>query len=314
MAAMTIASPLPEMIPAPLTSAEALEAHVPGEMIACSRGRAWKDLLVQIFFRRRDQESILLPAVPEPFIVWILSGAARVEERELGGDWQAHDVTAGDFYLTTSPRPCELRWRATGAEPFQVMHLYLGLPIVRRAIKDVLGEDAASSGLRDVSGARDPFLSALLGELRGELLARRQPSAMFVQGLAQSLAVHLIRHYSDPDAKRHMVRGGLPAFKLQKVMALLEARLDQPFSLSRLAREAGLSEFHFCRAFKASTGYAPSRYFIRLRIEKARRLLRETAMSVIEIGQEVGYSSPSHFAQVFRREAGVAPTEYRGRD
>src|SRR5207247_10047550 len=70
-------------------------------------------------------------------------------------------------------------------------------------------------------------------------------------------------------------------------------RSDEEFSLGRLAREAGVSEFHFCRLFKKTTGFAPSRYFIRMRMEKARRLLRETTKSVIEVGLDVGYSSPS---------------------
>lgn len=91
----------------------------------------------------------------------------------------------------------------------------------------------------------------------------------------------------------------------------MEAHLDEEFRLDELAREAGMSKFHFCRLFRKTTGLSPSRYFIRLRMEMARRLLRETSRSVIEVGLEVGYSSPSHFAQVFQREAGVPPSEYR---
>ncbi len=48
-----------------------------------------------------------------------------------------------------------------------------------------------------------------------------------------------------------------------------------------------------------------------MRMEKARRLLRETSKSVIEVGLDVGYSSPSHFAQIFRREVEVVPSQYR---
>jgi AraC-like DNA-binding protein len=134
----------------------------------------------------------------------------------------------------------------------------------------------------------------------------------FVQSIAQSLAIHLVRTYTDPNAKGRDQRGGLPAFKLRRVIELLEAHLDQEFSLDRLAREIGLSEFHFCRLFKKTTGFTPSRYFIRLRMEKARRLLRETTKNVIEVGLDVGYSSPSHFAQIFKREVGIAPSAYRG--
>jgi AraC family transcriptional regulator len=55
----------------------------------------------------------------------------------------------------------------------------------------------------------------------------------------------------------------------------------------------------------------PSQYQIKLRMETARHLLRETAASVVEIANDVGYSNPSHFAQQFRRETGFTPSDYR---
>jgi AraC family transcriptional regulator len=55
----------------------------------------------------------------------------------------------------------------------------------------------------------------------------------------------------------------------------------------------------------------PSQYQIKLRMETARRLLRETATSIVDIANEVGYSNPSHFAQQFRKETGSTPSEYR---
>lgn len=299
------------MTDTPHSSAEALETHIPGTCLAASRGRPWKDLLVQIFARRRNQDRLLIPAVPEPLIVWVLSGSAIVEERELDGAWQANRVCAGDFFLTNATEPYELRWTADASAPFEVMHLYLGLPLLRRATAEVRGE-ACDLALRDASGEHDAVLSALLEPLRAELVSRQKPSALFIQGLAQSLAVHLVRSYGVTERIHQRPRGGLPAFKLRRVVELMESRLDREFRLSTLARAAGLSEFHFCRAFKQSTGFAPSRYLIRLRMERARQLLRETSRPVIEIGLEVGYSSASHFAQVFRRETGVAPSDYRG--
>jgi AraC family transcriptional regulator len=293
------------------SSGKGLDERVPGTRLAASRGRAWKDLLVQVYERHPRQASLLIPAVPEPLIVWILSGQAMVEERELGGGWQAHQVTGGDFFLTNARDPYELRWTTDEGAPFEVMHLHLGLPLLKRATTEILGENCEVE-LRDVSGERDAVLSALLEALRAELMSTFGPSAMFVQGLAQSLAVHLVRQYGTVATGRQRARGGLPAFKLRRVIDLMESQLDCDFHLARLARDVGLSEFHFGRAFKQSTGYPPSRYFIRLRMERARQLLRETSRSIIEIGLEVGYTSASHFAQVFRRETGVAPSDYRG--
>jgi len=60
-----------------------------------------------------------------------------------------------------------------------------------------------------------------------------------------------------------------------------------------------------------STGMSPLQFVTRERIVRAQQLVRETSRSLIEIALEVGYASPSHFAQVFRRVVGVAPTEFR---
>jgi len=294
-----------------LGTAESLDEQVPGDIVASSKGRPWRDVLAQVFARRAVQDSLIIPAVPEPLIVWVVSGSARVEERELGGEWRANEVHQGDFFLTTSLHPCELRWSALESTPFQVMHLYLGLPLMQRASADVAGPDAGATQLREISGGSDPVVSVLLERLLDELLHRHAPSTMFVQGLASSLAVHLVRAYASETAARPPAHGGLPAFKISRAISAMQARLREDLDLGRLARGAGLSDAHFSRAFKKSTGLTPSQYFTRLRMERARRLLRETSEPVIQVGLEVGYASPSHFAQVFRREVGVQPSEYR---
>ncbi len=103
----------------------------------------------------------------------------------------------------------------------------------------------------------------------------------------------------------------MPAYKLRRVVEKMNAQLADDFSLTRLARSAELSEYHFSRMFKRATALSPSQYFIGLRMARARQLLIETQRSVLDIGLEVGYSSPSHFSQVFRREVGVTPSAYR---
>ena len=109
----------------------------------------------------------------------------------------------------------------------------------------------------------------------------------------------------------HGETSSLPGFKLRRVTDWMAEHLAEDFSLARLAEQAGMSEFHFNRLFKRVTGVPLSQYQIRLRLDVARRLLRETKESVITIANDVGYSNPSHFAQLFRKATGLSPTTYR---
>lgn len=292
------------------TSPQGLEAYIRGERLAASDDLDAREVLVQIFHRERKEESFIVPAVAEPLLVWIISGTAAVEERVSGGEWQTSLVAKGDFFLTASAEPYEMRWNVSGEDAFVVMHIYLGIAVLERAVYETFGRPA-SLRLREVSGGHDEVLSMLLEQLRAELTNRDVPSALFLHGLAQCVAVHLTRHYLDNSATDIAHRNALPAYKLRRVLADMERNLHQAFSLGDLSVAAGMSEYHFSRLFKKATGHSPSQFFIRLRMARARQLLLETERSIIDIGLEVGYSSPSHFSQVFKREVGVTPSQYR---
>lgn len=290
-------------------TAESMLHYLPGTLAVPLHSKM-QDLVVLRFSHRSIVEPVLVPAVVEPLLVWVLSGEARVEERDLGGDWQASSVKAGDFFLTNTAEPYEMRWHTQGSDTFDVMHLYLGLPLIDQAARDVLGAHAAPVTFLDISGAQDERLSGILEQLRQELIDEHQPSRLFTHNLAQALAVHLVRRYIDPHRSAQR-RNALQAYKLRRVIDAMNASLADDFSLANLAQVAQLSEYHFSRMFKRATGLSPLHYFIRLRMSRARHLLLETDRSIIDVGLEVGYSSPSHFSQVFRREVGVTPSSYR---
>ncbi|ROM83833.1 MULTISPECIES: helix-turn-helix domain-containing protein [Pseudomonas] len=294
----------------PRIPAESMPQHLPGPPQALPSHPQLQDVVVQLFSHHSVVEPIRVPAVVEPLLVLVLVGRAKVEERALDGAWEAAEVEAGDFFLTHTHEPYEMRWQTIDCDAFEVMHLYLGLPLIDQAARDLLGEHCAPVSFADLSGARDERVSFILDQLRVELIEERQPSPLFVHGLAQALAVHLIRRYSAAHSgqRRH---NGLQAYKLRRVLTAMNACLADDFHLAHLARIADLSEYHFSRVFKRATGLSPSQYFIRLRMSRARHLLLETDRSIIDIGLEVGYSSASHFSQVFRREVGITPSAYR---
>jgi AraC family transcriptional regulator len=292
------------------TAAETLDKHIRGRLVADGGDRSMKSVIAQIFVREREQDGFLVPAVAEPLIVWILKGTAIVEERELGGEWTAARVAAGDFFITDSDAPYELRWNSLDNGPFEVMHLHLGLPLMERAGAEVLGSKHRPL-LSEVSGARDDQLARYIALIAGEIAGQSRPSPLYLESVAQALAIRLVQHYRDEARDGRRRRNALPAYRLRRVTELMEQSLGEEFDLARYADVASMSIAHFSRQFKHATGLAPSQYFIRLRIRRARQLLRETDQPIISVGMEVGYSSPSHFAQVFRKETGVSPRSYR---
>lgn len=291
-------------------AAESMPQHLPGKPHLLQARPQLQDTVMQLYSHHTVTDPVLVPAVVEPLLVLVLAGSARVEERSLHGQWEAAEVQVGDFFLTSTCEPYEMRWQTHGADCFEVMHLYLGLPLIDLAAREVLGDQERPVTFRDISGASDERVTAMLQQIRKELVDEHQPSPLVVNCLAQALAVHLVRNYLDPHSPARRANA-LQAYKLRRVVEAMNERLAEDFSLAYLARIADLSEYHFSRMFKRATGLSPSQYFIRLRMNRARSLLLETDRSVIDIGLEVGYSSPSHFSQVFRREVGVPPSAYR---
>jgi AraC family transcriptional regulator len=147
-------------------------------------------------------------------------------------------------------------------------------------------------------------------QLHSELL-RRKASPLFVQGVAQTIAIHLARNYAELIKEPRSGSPSLPGYKLRQITDWMKEHVAEDFGLEQLAARAGLSKFHFHRLFKNAVGEAPLRYQLNLRMHEAKRLLRETKQSVVTVAADVGYINPSHFAQIFRRETGLSPSDYR---
>lgn len=106
-------------------------------------------------------------------------------------------------------------------------------------------------------------------------------------------------------------RGGLSPAALRRVHVFVEANLSESIRLADLAERALLSEFHFARAFKQSTGTTPRAYVEGRRIAAAERLLSETALPLAGIALAVGFGSQSRLTTAFRRATGFTPARYR---
>ena len=91
----------------------------------------------------------------------------------------------------------------------------------------------------------------------------------------------------------------------------IDMHFKEPLTLEQLAEEAHMNKFYLSHAFKREYGVSPINYMITKRIEESKYLLAETDLSLSQMAQLLGFSSPSYFSQVFRRTQGISPMEYR---
>lgn len=110
---------------------------------------------------------------------------------------------------------------------------------------------------------------------------------------------------------KHLV-GGHSA-KLTTAVELMEANLREPISQEDLASYVGLSRRQLQRLFQKHLSCAPSRYYLTLRLERARELLRQTGMSILEITADCGFVSTSHFSKSYKDRYGYSPSTERRR-
>lgn len=141
-------------------------------------------------------------------------------------------------------------------------------------------------------------------DLMLELIASRQ-------GPGRALDVARLLNYQPAAAGGRARRPGLRDPAVARAVDLMERHLDDPLSIARIARLAGLSPRHLQSRFVAALGAAPQAHYRGLRLGEARRLLLESRMPVLDIAAATGFASPAGFARAYRGWHGESPSETR---
>jgi AraC family transcriptional regulator len=95
------------------------------------------------------------------------------------------------------------------------------------------------------------------------------------------------------------------------VIDYIEIYYSEAITITTLAQQVGLSEYHFLRCFKQSMGLTPYQYIIKKRLEMAEKLLIKTQQSLAEIAVNCGFSSQSHMTNLFKQRLGKTPLQIR---
>jgi transcriptional regulator GlxA family with amidase domain len=131
--------------------------------------------------------------------------------------------------------------------------------------------------------------------------------------IKETLCVDRVRDAADRQRVALQARFGALQPKLSEAVSLMEANIEEPLSTDEIASLVGISRRQLERQFKQYLGSVPSRYYLELRLQRARQLLLESNQSIVQVGLMCGFSSGSHFSTAYSALFGITPREERQR-
>jgi AraC family transcriptional regulator len=259
-----------------------------------------------ITFWRHDPLHDVVKPMADHVIMAFPEGPVRFERRD--GKANANGTTRLGT-VTVIPAGSSSRWDIY--QPLSVVQLYLPQTTLNRVAHEA--GTTAPGDLVERTAHPDPITSRLLLSAADALDGSSGLDSLFRHQLTDLLATRLLCAYSGTPVTLQPTMGGLSPKVLCRAIERLRSDSDADVSLAALASDAGLSRFHFCRAFKESTGLSPHAWLRQHRLEQAMNMLRDTDESVVSIAAALGYSSQTAFAAAFRKLTGEAPSDWRRR-
>ncbi|MET4687633.1 GlxA family transcriptional regulator [Sinorhizobium fredii] len=129
--------------------------------------------------------------------------------------------------------------------------------------------------------------------------------------ICQQAIVGTVRHRSERQRLPFSLSQDIKHRALQAAIELMSENMTQTLPLTLLAKKVGISRRQMERQFQSNTGCSPSRFYVKLRVERAKALLEQTAMPVVEVAIACGFTSSSHFSKVYRTNEGETPIQTR---
>lgn len=306
---MAAAASMPFIQPAP-TTVEELGASMPSAPACCSLRVGWSNLVVRSYRLPSGGETVL-PAVPAPCITVHLSPRATTFERLLGDcdSFSEAIFTFGSLSFVPPNRSVSLRW----SQPADVLHMHISHEYVRQQAERGAGLDIDQLETIEMFGIHDELISQVGVDCLTLIQSRRIPDPLYGDVLAAMLLSRLF-DYHNKQTKKDAGKRPRNINGIRMALDYIVDHFDEDVSLEKLSRVANVSLYHFIRQFRSITGTTPHRYLLNCRIEHAKMLLRGTSMSILEVGQNSGFPSHSHFTHTFCRCVGMTPTAYRERE
>jgi AraC family transcriptional regulator len=240
----------------------------------------------------------------ENFVHVVLRGSVKYEVRTRGKTLR-FGASPGTTFILPQGTVDEVTWGGPTRRIAVAIHPHL--------LVSALDETAHQSDidLTEHWNLMDPQIMAVLLAMTTDLNAGSPAGRLYGESLGNALAVYLLNRYTVRRYAPRAYRGGLPGYRLKRVLDHIEENLGTDLSLSGLAAVVGMSPHYFVELFKKSMGQAPHQYILSRRIERAKESLAHADRSITEVGLDFGFQNPSHFARVFRKLVGASPSRFK---
>lgn len=211
----------------------------------------------------------------------------------------------GSLCLVPAGQPVSIDW----SDHAECLTIAMEPTLIARAASEALY--AGPIELKEVYDENDPLIWQIGLALLAESEAQEPIGRLYAETLANTLAFHLFRHYNIGKSQILTSVGGLTGRKLRLATEFIHAHLAEDVTLAEIASTVELSPYHFARAFKRTTGLTPQQYLMQCRIERAKDLLAQADLPLVEVSAQVGFKNQSHFTTFFRRYTSVTPKVWR---
>jgi AraC family transcriptional regulator len=213
------------------------------------------------------------------------------------GEWTEVTIPPKHLWIQPAGEPFSFRVDTTAK--------WCGVIIDPAKMATVVGSEAA---VEPAIGIHDPVLIPIMEALCAEVLRGGSSGARFADAMIAAIGTQLIRLFGEAQKQ---FKGGLTGRTVRVVTDYVEANLARDIDVETLAQLTQLSQAHFSRAFKQSTGQSPHQFVTTKRLDRARRLLADTNEPVASIAIDCGFSDQAHLSRLFSQAFSVSPTQFR---
>lgn len=239
-------------------------------------------------------------------VAFLLSSCSHQFHRFDGKEYYGV-ANVGDFNLLPAGLSGSWSWTTTNTG----LLLNISQGFLDRIVSTSDCQNANRLELRSIPLDSDRQMKALANFFLAEVESNYLGGSLATEALKNLFGINLLRHYCSTTPIIRTYECGLSKHNLDRVIEYIESHLNRDLSLAKMSELTNLSEYYFCRMFKASTGVSPHQYVIKMRIERAKLLIQQRNIPLADIALQVGFANQSHFNRHFKRMIGVTPRQFQ---